>query len=116
MALGLGQTGQSLIESIIIIQGLFGGPSLGVFLLGVLSSRANVRGALIGAGAGAAAGGFIGFSNQLCQYPISRWWVAFGAAAVTYVVGLASSLFFPAPTPKQCALVYGSTRCPEGGG
>ncbi len=116
LALGLGRTGASLVNSIFIIQGLFGGPSLGVFLLGVLSRRANGAGALIGAGVGAVAGGLIGFSNQLFHYPVAPLWIAFGAAAVTYVAGLASSLFFPAPTPKQRALVYGSTRRPEGGG
>jgi len=108
IALGLGQTDKSLIDNIFIIQGLFGGPSLGVFFLGVLSRRANGSGALVGAGVGAVAGCLIAFSKQLFGYPIAGLWVAFGAAAVTYFVGLAASLFFPAPTPEQRALVYGS--------
>jgi sodium-coupled monocarboxylate transporter 8/12 len=108
LALALGRTDKTLIESIFIIQGLFGGPSLGIFFLGALSRRANGTGALIGAVLGAIAGGLIGFSRQLFGYPIAPLWIAFGAAAVTYLVGMLASLGFPAPSPAQQALVYGS--------
>jgi sodium-coupled monocarboxylate transporter 8/12 len=108
LGLGLGHTDRTLIDSIFIIQGLFGGPSLGIFLLGVLSRRANGAGALLGAAAGAVAGGLIGFSKQLFDYPLSLLWIAFASAAVTYLVGLLASLAFPAPGPAQLALVYGS--------
>lgn len=106
LALGLGQTGKTLVEAIFLIQGLFGGPSLGIFFLGVLAGRANGTGALIGAAAGALAGGLIGFSRQLFGYPIAPLWIAFGAAAVTYLAGLAASLLFAAPSRAQQALVY----------
>jgi sodium-coupled monocarboxylate transporter 8/12 len=108
LGLALGHTNQTLVSSIFIIQGLFGGPSLGIFFLGVLSRRANGPGALIGGGAGAVAGTLIGFSKQLFDYPIAGLWIAFGSAATTFLVGLAASLFFAAPAPAQQALVYGS--------
>jgi len=106
LALGLGRTGRTLVEVIFIIQGLFGGPSLGIFLLGVLSRRANGSGVLIGAVVGFLAGTLIGFSKQLFDYPIAPLWIAFSSAAVTYLVGSVASLFFPAPGPNQLALVY----------
>src|SRR5207249_55962 len=88
--------------------GLFGGPSLGIFFLGVLSRRANGAGALIGAVAGFLAGVLIAVSKQLFNYPIASLWIAFGSATMTYLVGLVASLFFPAPGPAQLALVYRS--------
>src|SRR5262249_44793817 len=65
LALVLGQTGKTLVDVIFIIQGLFGGPSLGIFFLGVLSRRANGPGVLIGAVAGFLAGVLIAVSKQL---------------------------------------------------
>lgn len=106
LGLGLGQLKQTLVESIFLIQGLFGGPSLGIFFLGVLSRRANGNGALIGAAVGALAGGLLGFSKPLFDYPIAPLWIAFVAAFVTYLAGLAASRFFPAPQASQQALVY----------
>jgi sodium-coupled monocarboxylate transporter 8/12 len=108
LGLALGHTGNTLIESIFLIQGLFGGPSLGIFFLGVLSRRANGSGALIGAGVGALAGALIGFSKPLFNYPIAPLWIAFAAAFVTYLAGWSASLLFPVPEPAQQALVYGS--------
>jgi sodium-coupled monocarboxylate transporter 8/12 len=105
---GLAHTDKTLVESIFLIQGLFGGPSLGIFFLGVLARRANGSGALLGGLLGALAGALIGFSNQLFGYRIAPLWIAFGSAAVTFLAGLAASLLFPAPGPGQLALVYGS--------
>jgi len=108
LALVLGQTGKTLVDVIFIIQGLFGGPSLGIFFLGVLSRRANGPGVLIGAVAGFLAGVLIAVSKQLFDYPIASLWIAFGSATVTYLVGSVASLFFPTSGPSQLALVYGS--------
>jgi sodium-coupled monocarboxylate transporter 8/12 len=108
LGLALGHTNQTLVSSIFIIQGLFGGPSLGIFFLGVLSRRANGPGALIGGVVGAVAGTLIGFSKQLFDYPVAGLWIAFGSAATTFFVGLAASLFFAAPAPAQQVLVYTS--------
>jgi sodium-coupled monocarboxylate transporter 8/12 len=115
LGLALGHTNQTLVSSIFIIQGLFGGPSLGIFFLGVLSRRANGSGALIGGTLGAVAGTLIGFSKQLFDYPIAGLWIAFSSAAVTFLAGLAFSLFFPTPGPAQQALVYGSGYKTTGG-
>jgi sodium-coupled monocarboxylate transporter 8/12 len=106
LGLGLRRTGSTLIESIFLIQGLFGGPSLGIFLLGALSRRANGSGALIGAVVGALSGALIGLSKPLFNYPIAPLWISFAAALLTYLAGVAASLLFPAPGPAQQALVY----------
>lgn len=89
----------TLVESIIKIFGLFGGPLLGVFFLGVLSKRANGNGALIGAACGGLAGLLILSSGPLWDYPISFMWIAFVSALATWVTGWLTSLFFAAPSP-----------------
>jgi sodium-coupled monocarboxylate transporter 8/12 len=108
LGLGLGQTDATLVQSIFLIQGIFGGPSLGIFFLGVLSRRANGPGVLAGATAGGCAGALIAFSGKLFSYPISPLWIAFSSAIVTFLAGLLASLLFPAPRPDQLALVYRS--------
>jgi SSS family transporter len=119
LALGLAHTGKTLIDSIFIIQGLFGGPSLGIFFLGALSRRANAPGTLLGALAGFLAGGLIAFSKPLFDYPIAPLWIAFGAASTTYLAGVAASRGFAPPGPTQQALVHGSgykSLAPSGSG
>jgi sodium-coupled monocarboxylate transporter 8/12 len=106
IALGLSQVRSTLVESIGTIQGLFGGPLLGVFFLGVLSRRANGSGALLGAVGGGIAGVLVAFSKQMFGYPISFLWVAFAAASVTFVLGLLASLLFAVPGPEAQALVF----------
>ena len=99
----------TLVEATNTIMGFFGGPLLGVFFLGALSRRANGMGALVGAVAGAGAGGLAAFSRALFGYGISFIWIAFCAAAVTYCVGWLMSLFFAAPVPAARALVFWSS-------
>jgi sodium-coupled monocarboxylate transporter 8/12 len=106
LALGLGQVNKTLVDSIFIIQGVFGGPLLGIFFLGVLSRRANGSGALIGAAGGSVAGILVAFSGALFGYPISSLWIAFTAAGITFLLGLLASLVFVSPGPEQQALVY----------
>jgi sodium-coupled monocarboxylate transporter 8/12 len=105
IALEIGRLG-TLVEATITIMGLFGGPLLGVFFLGVLSRRANGSGALFGATAGAVAGTLVAFSQTLLPVPISFIWIAFAATVVTFVCGLLASLIFPAPGPEAQALVF----------
>lgn len=105
----LGKLG-TLLQATNTIMGLFGGPLLGIFFLGVLSPRANGSGALIGAVAGAVAGGLVAFSKQLFAYPISFMWIAFSAAGVTIAVGSLASLLFPPPDEAARALVFGGNR------
>jgi len=108
LALVVSQLG-TLVESTITIMGLFGGPLLGVFFLGVLSRRANANGALLGALAGALGGALVAFSKPLFGYGISFIWIAFCAASITYVVGWAFSLWFAPPVPAARALVFWSS-------
>jgi SSS family transporter len=96
----------TLVESTITIMGLFGGPLLGVFFLGVLSRRANANGALLGALAGAVGGALIAFSRPLFGYGISFIWIAFCAAGITCLLGWSFSLLFVPPVPGARALVF----------
>lgn len=89
----------TLIEGIISLHGLFGGPLLGIFFLGVLSKRANGNGALIGAVCGAIAGALVFFSKGLWGCELSFLWVAFVSATVTWGVGWLASMLFAAPSP-----------------
>jgi Na+/proline symporter len=65
------------------------GALLGVFLLGVLTKRANQRGAMIGM--------LFGFAIELYLWQWSSvaftWWVAIGTC-VTFAVGYAASLMW----------------------
>ncbi len=97
MALFIMQYLGSLIEAIITISGVFGGPLLGMFFLGVCSKRTNGNGALLGAVLGGAAGVLIAFSKQLFAYPISILWISFVAALITFAAGWLGSLAFPTP-------------------
>jgi SSS family transporter len=64
------------------------GALLGVFLLGILTKRANQNGAIVGM--------VFGFATELYLWGWSRipwtWWVAIGTS-VTFVVGYAASCF-----------------------
>jgi SSS family transporter len=65
------------------------GALLGVFLLGVLTRKANQRGAIVGM--------LFGFTAELClwRYHVPwTWWVVLGTM-VTFIVGYAASLTTP---------------------
>jgi SSS family transporter len=87
VALQVGRLGP-MVEATNKIMGLFGGPLLGVFFLGVLTARPNGTAALVGAGAGAVVGGLIGFSHLLLKDPLSFLWIAPGSVLTTVVTGL----------------------------
>jgi SSS family transporter len=128
LSLVIGKLG-TLVEATITIMGVFGGPLLGIFFLGVFSRRANGAGALGGAGVGAVVGFLVAFSGPLLPrphsspwttfvaagwrqneegklLPISFLWTAFAAAGVTFLVGWLVSLFFAPPSPDAQELVY----------
>lgn len=86
----------TLIESSVKIAGFFGGPLLGIFFLGVLSTRANASGTLIGAIAGFAAI----VATWWCT-EVSFMWYALLGALVTYAVGEGASRLFPSPNAMQ---------------
>jgi sodium-coupled monocarboxylate transporter 8/12 len=131
LAMVIGRLG-TLVQITVTVMGLFGGPLLGIFLLGVLSRRANGNGALVGAAAGALTGVLVafwlplwdagqyiaasfGFSpgldicvscRELFPRGFSFLWIAASATLITAVLGFIASLFFPAPDLKRQALVY----------
>jgi sodium-coupled monocarboxylate transporter 8/12 len=82
----------TMIEATNRIIGFFGGPLLGLFLLGAFSRRATASGAILGLVCGAAAGALVGFSGPLLGVPISFMWITPVSAVVTVVVGHAASL------------------------
>lgn len=95
LALVVGRLG-TLVEATNKIMGIFGGPLLGVFLLGILSRRANSQGTLIGALAGTVSVCLVAFCT-----PISFIWYAMVGCVSTFVVGEAASTFFSKPNRSQ---------------
>lgn len=92
----------SIIVSINKIGSLINGPILGVFLLGILTKKANQKGALIGF--------LTGFLFNLCLWiyfpKISwLWWNCFGFL-VTFIFGYILSLFLPKENPNLDLLVF----------
>ena len=87
--------GNTLMDIINAIAGIFLGMLLAIYLLGMLVPRANFQGVLIGFAAGAAclAGVWI-FTN------IPTWWFGAFTMAPTFIVGAVASLFF-APPPAS---------------
>jgi SSS family transporter len=108
LALVVGRLG-TLVEATVKIMGVFGGPLLGIFFLGVLSRRANGNGALAGIAVGTVVAVLVAFAADLLPWKISFVWTAFASAAVTYVVGLSVSLLFAPPQTTQ-GLVYWDAR------
>lgn len=88
----------TLVEASVKIAGLFGGPLLGVFFLGILSRRANASGALVGVIVGTLALLALWLSTD-----VSFMWFAFVGCVVTYVAGEVASRFSDAPAPTQAA-------------
>lgn len=78
--------------------GLVGGPLLGLFLLGMLSRRANARGAGLGWAAGVAVLIPVCFGTS-----VSFLWYSLIGCVVTMGVGWAASLLLPPPAEKQLA-------------
>jgi Na+/proline symporter len=105
LALVIGNLG-TLFQITITIIGLFGGPLLGIFLLGVLVRRANTTEALLGAVAGAIVGVAVAFPETFLGMRVSFMWIAFSAAVTTFAGGWLGSFFAVGPSEQQQALVY----------
>jgi SSS family solute:Na+ symporter len=89
----VGDISPTIIESVNKIGSLINGPLLAVFLMGILSNRANGQGALCGMTAG--------FSGNLWLWRFAPdiswlWWNVIGFL-VAFGAGYLASLIFPAP-------------------
>lgn len=92
----------TLIEATNKVMGMLGGPLLGVFLLGMLSKRANAFGTLLGAFFGSLVLGYIVFQTK-----VSFLWYALIGCLVTMALGYLFSLATGKPAPEQVeGLVY----------
>ncbi len=87
----------NIIQILNIVMYPFTGVLLGVFLLGLLSRRANGPGVLIGAAAGFAATIALPISGR----PVSNFFYGTIGALTTLLLGWAASLLFPAPAPEK---------------
>jgi SSS family transporter len=86
--------------------GFFTGILLGIFLLGVLTQRANASGVLIGAVAGLVAATAITVPFYFCDLPpdaprLSFLWINVIGCLTTIVVGYGASLLTAAPTAEK---------------
>lgn len=114
LALVIGRLG-TLVQITITIMGIFGGPLLGVFFLGVLVKRANTTGALVGAFFGALTGIAVGFPEFFLRTKISFIWIGFCSALVTFLAGWVASYLNDPPSMAQQALVYRRGMATPGG-
>jgi len=103
-----------ILQTLVTWLGYFAGPLLGLFLLGMLSTRANEPGALVGVGAA-----FLGILLALRAGGSKPWgfhplWFAPASAAVTGGLGWAASLFWRPPDPLRLrGLVRGMPASPD---
>jgi solute:Na+ symporter, SSS family len=86
----------TIMEIIQTLNGLTAGVLLGVFLLGVLTLRANGRGAFVAVVLGLGSVAYVAFGT-----PVHFFWYAPVGCAVTFGGGYLLSLFFPAPEAVQ---------------
>ena len=82
------------------ISNFFGGSLVGVFLLGMLSRRANARGALIGM-----AGGLTVVLLVSLFTKVAGMWFGAVSSISAFSLGYLASLFFRAPSPESEAFV-----------
>ncbi len=95
----------TLLEATNKVIGLIGGPLIGLFLLGILTRRANARGALVGWGAGLAVTIWVCFGTR-----ISFLWYAMVGCVVTMLVGYVVSRCGRPPEPRQLSGLTWSER------
>jgi sodium-coupled monocarboxylate transporter 8/12 len=95
----------SLIEAPVRIFGLLGGPLLGLFLLGMLSKRANAPGAISGWIIGTIVTIIMAFGTH-----ISFLWYAISGMLVSYIVGLVISYMGTKPEKAKIQGLTWTTR------
>ena len=109
----LSRRGGKVVEVGLSIASVAYGALLGVFLLGVLTRRANERGSMIGMGVGFCVNLYIWqgsavliwlqhatglpFAALALSRPIPFTWYVLIGSVITFVIGYSSSLLFPSP-------------------
>jgi SSS family transporter len=93
----------SLLDQFLVYLGLLGGTMAGLFALGILSSRATTRGALVGVAAAVAALVYVKTSTPLNG-------LAYSAVGMVtcFVIGLVASVLLPGPPPRVAGLTIHS--------
>jgi solute:Na+ symporter, SSS family len=99
-----GQFG-NVLEASMTISNFFGGSLVGVFLLGMLSRRANALGALVGM-----AGGLIVVLSVSALSSVAGMWFGAISSVSAFGIGYAASLFSGNPPAESSALVVGKAR------
>ena len=98
----------TLVEGAVKMMAITGGPLLGLFFLGMLTKRANGKGAIVG--------WFVGIAVLLpiCfATTVSFLWHACIGCVVTYVAGFVASAFFAAETKPLDGLTVATRYVPE---
>lgn len=97
----------NVLEATINISNFFGGSLVGVFLLGMLSSRANATGALAGLIGGLGTVLLVAFAT-----PVAGMWFGAISALSAFGIGYVASRLGPRPAPGTRALVIGHAEEP----
>ena len=92
----------TILQTVNFLASIFLGPMSAVFLLGVLTRRANVAGVVVGAAAGLTASGVL--SLERLQQSINWMWMAPLSCLTTLVVGYLVSLLLPGGRPAEKSL------------
>ncbi|HKI20706.1 MAG TPA: sodium:solute symporter [Isosphaeraceae bacterium] len=102
VAFGASYLQDNVVNNALAIAGLVSGILLGLFLLGILTSRVGQSAALVGVLAGLFAVTVAKFGTSLA-FP----WFALVGSSTVFAVGLAASLFFPA---RRASLTAATAR------
>ena len=93
---------KNVFDIIIAIVGTFLGLILGLFLLGMLSKRANTAGAWIGFIAGAVTLIAVYLISEVWAWQkVSHWWYGMVTSVPTLLIGWLASHLFPSPRAEQ---------------
>jgi SSS family solute:Na+ symporter len=98
----------NLLVASTTVNNLFGGPLVGVFLLGMLTRRANGTGVCLGALIG-----FLGAVALASLTSVSWMWYGAFSSTLTFAAGLALSTAFAAPSRESLQMVYGGSYAEE---
>jgi Na+/proline symporter len=102
VAFGASHLEDNVVNNALTIAGFVSGILLGLFLLGILTSRVGQTAALVGVIAGLSAVGYAKFGTSLA-FP----WFALVGSSTVFTVGLIASLLFPARTESLATVAAG---------